>query len=153
MYVILEFCAEMTLQSYPALWSPAWYGHLIIIDGALSIQPKILEFRLEIKMEQTINFWFGSTGIFGTTFEVGPLLPVQLSWSVGLKCPFSLDIIVVSSSTLLRPAYKNNNQMHLGFGRVCSARMYCSIEQVEFVKFQSGILIEWQAPTICFVPG
>lgn len=36
MYVILEFCAEMTLQSYPALWSPALYGHLIIIDRALS---------------------------------------------------------------------------------------------------------------------
>lgn len=34
MYVILEFCAEMTLQSYPALC------HLIIIDWALSIQPK-----------------------------------------------------------------------------------------------------------------
>ena len=25
MYVILEFCAEMTLQSYPALWSPHYY--------------------------------------------------------------------------------------------------------------------------------
>ena len=25
-------------------------------------------------------------------------------------------------------------------------------EQVEFVKFQSGMFSEWQAPTICFVP-
>ena len=98
-------------------------------------------------------FWFGPTSIFGTTFEVGPLLPVQLSWSVGLKCPLSFDIIIVfSSSTLLHPAYENNNQMCLGLGWVCSAGMYCSIEQVEFVKFQSGIFIEWQAPTICFVP-
>ena len=80
------------------IWSPHYYRHYYR-----------LEFRLEIKMEQTINFWFGLTGIFGTTLEVGPLLLVQLSWSVRLKCPLSFDIIVVSSSTLLHPAYENNN--------------------------------------------
>ena len=124
------------------IWSPHYYR-----QGTF----QFWNFGKKSKLNRP--FWFGPTGIFGTTFEGGPLWLVQLSLLVGLKCPFSFDIIVVSSSTLLHPAYENNNQTHLGLGWVCATGRYCSIEQVEFVKFQSGINIEWQAPTICFVPG
>ena len=51
-------------------------------------------------------FRFGPTGIFGTSFEGGPLWPVWVFRSVGLKSPFSFDKIVVPSTALLYPAYK-----------------------------------------------
>ena len=60
-------------------------------------------------------FRFGPSEIFGTSFEGGPLWPVRLSRSVGLKYLFPFDKIVVSSTTLLYPAYKNiNNQTRGG---------------------------------------
>ena len=61
------------------------------------------------------------------------------------KFPFPFDKIVVPSTALLYPAYKNNNQMHGGLGRVCATRMYCSIGQMKFPKFQTGIFVEWKA--------
>ena len=42
---------------------------------------------------------------------------------VEAKCPFSFDKVDVLSTALLYPAYKNNNQMHIGLGRVCAAGM------------------------------
>ena len=54
-------------------------------------------------------FWFGPTGIFGTRFEGGPLWLVWSFQSVGLKSPFPFDEMVVTSTALLFPAYKNNN--------------------------------------------
>ena len=54
-------------------------------------------------------FWFGPTGIFRTRFEGGPLWMVWSFQSVGLKSPFPFDEIVVASTALLFPAYKNNN--------------------------------------------
>ena len=47
--------------------------------------------------------------------------------SVGPKCPFPLDKIVVPSPALLYPAYKNNNKTCGGLGRVCATGMYRSI--------------------------
>ena len=47
--------------------------------------------------------------------------------SVGPKCPFPFDKIVVPSPALLYPAYKNNNQTCGGLGRVCATGMYRSI--------------------------
>ena len=55
-------------------------------------------------------FRFRLTGIFGTSFEGGPLWPVWSFRSVGPKCPFPFDKIVVPSTAVLYPAYKNNNQ-------------------------------------------
>ena len=55
-------------------------------------------------------FRFGPTGIFGTSFGDGPLWLVWSFRSVGQKCPFPFDKIVVPSTALLYPAYKNNNQ-------------------------------------------
>ena len=47
----------------------------------------------------------------------GPALKVvhfnwsgHFGWSVGPKCPFAFDKIVVPSTTLIYPTYKNNNQ-------------------------------------------
>ena len=65
-----------------------------------------------------------------------------------MKCPFSFDKSVVLSTTLLYPAYKNNNQTRGGLGRVCATGIYRSIVQVEFPKFQTGIFVEWKAPRV-----
>ena len=43
-----------------------------------------------------------------------------------------IDKIVVPSTALLYPAYKNNNQTRGGLGRVCAIVMYRSIRHVEF---------------------
>ena len=93
-------------------------------------------------------FRFGPTGIFGTSFEGGPLWPVWSFRSVGPKCPFPFDKIVVPSTALLHPAYKNNNQTRGSLGRVCATGMYRSIGlwQVELPKFQTGIFVGWKGP-------
>ena len=71
-------------------------------------------------------FRFGPTGIFGTSFEGGPLWPVWSFRSVGPKCLFTFDKIVVPGTALLHPAYKNNNQTRGGLGPVCATEMYRS---------------------------
>ena len=70
--------------------------------------------------------------------------------SVGPKCSFPFDKIVVPSTALLYPACKNNNQAHGGFGQVCATRMYRSIGHMEFPKFQTKIFLEQKGPQ---VPG
>ena len=66
---------------------------------------------------------------------------------VGPKSPFPFDKIVVPSTALLYPAYKNNNQTHGGLGHVCVTGMYCSIGHVKFPKFQTRFFVElWKAP-------
>ena len=66
-------------------------------------------------------FRFGPTGIFGTSLVKVP------------KCPFPFD-----STTLLYPAYKDNNQTRGGLGR-CAIGMSRSIAHAKFPKFQTGI--------------
>ena len=53
-------------------------------------------------------FRFVPTGIFGTSFEGGPQWPVWSFRSVEPKCPFPFAKIVVPSTALLYPAYRNN---------------------------------------------
>ena len=93
-------------------------------------------------------FGFGPTRIFGISFEGSPLRPIWSFWLVGPKCPFPFAKIVVPSTALLYPAYKNNNQTRGGLGRVCATGMYRSIGHVEFPKFQMGIFLEWKARNI-----
>ena len=93
-------------------------------------------------------FRFGPTGIFGTSFEGGQLWPIWLFRSVGLKCPFPFDKTVVPSTTLLYPAYKNNNQTRGGLDRVCATGMYRCIGHVKFPKFQTRIFVERKAPPV-----
>ena len=42
----------------------------------------------------------------------------------------------------------DDNKTRRGLGRVCATGMYRSIEHVKFPKFQTGIFVEWKAPTI-----
>ena len=81
----------------------------------LSIQPKTPEILVG-KIKWNGPFPFGPTGVFGTSFEGGPLRPVWSFRSGGQKCPFPFGKIVVSSTALLYPAYKNNNQTRGGLG-------------------------------------
>ena len=77
---------------------------------ALSIPPKISEVSVGTS-NGTDHFsllWLEYSG---------PALKVvhfnwsgHFGWSVGPKCPFAFDKIVVPSTTLLYPTYKNNNQ-------------------------------------------
>ena len=97
--------------------------------------PKFRKFRLDIKWNG--SFWFGPTGIFGTTFESGPLWPVLSFRSVGPKCPFPFDKIVVPSTALLHPAYKNINQTLGGLGPVCATGMYHSVDSLGMWNIQT----------------
>ena len=97
-------------------------GILCVRDaGSFPFNPKFQKFRL-VGTEH--YFRFGPTGILGTSFEGGPLGLVRLSCSVGPKCPFPFDKIVIPSTALLYPPYKNNNKMRWGVGRVCATGMY-----------------------------
>ena len=61
-----------------------------------------------------------------------PFWPVWSFRSVGPKCPFPFDKIVVPSTALLYPAYKNNNQTRGGLDRVCATGMYRFIGHAKF---------------------
>ena len=108
------------------------HRHCVYPSGA-SHSTQNRKFRLEIKWNRPCRI--GPTGIFDTTFEGGLLWPVWSIRSVGPKFSFLFDKIVVPSTALLNPAYKNNNQTRGGLGRVCSTRMYRSIGHLEFPKF------------------
>ena len=90
--------------------------------------------------------WFGLTGTFGTSFEGGPLSPVWLFRSVGPKCSFPFDKIVVPSTSPLYPGCKNNNQTRGDLGRVYATRMYRSIWLVNFRYFKSEFLLNGKRP-------
>ena len=116
--------------------------------GALSIQPKIPEISFSTSTA-TDNF-----GLVRPEYS-GPAVKVvhsdqfgHFGRSVGPKCPFPFDKIVVPSTALLHSAYKNNNQTRSGLCRVCATGMYHSNGQVEFPKFQTGIFVEWKAPLV-----
>ena len=112
--------------------------------STLPIQPKISVGT----WNRTDHLGFDPTWIFGSSFEGGSLWPVGLSRSVGPKCLFPFDKIVVSSTAFSYPAYKNYNQARGCLGRVWATRMYRSIEHVEFPKFQNRIFVEWKAPHV-----
>ena len=114
-------CTEtMAYTSSFAMWR---------VNGRFPFNPKLRKFRLVHQ-----PFRFGPTGIFGTSFEGGPLRLVWLSRSVGPKCPFPFDKIVVPSTAVLYPSYKNY-QMRGGLGRVCATGMYRSIGHVTLSIF------------------
>ena len=106
----------------------------------LSIRPKILEISIGTSsgMDQWTK-WCGPTRIFETSFEGGPLCLVGLSWSIGQKCPFSFDKIAALSTALLSPAYKINNQISGGLGRVCATTPLHV--HVELLKFLTRIFV------------
>ena len=65
--------------------------------------------------------------------------------SVGRKCPFPFDKVVVPSIALLY-SDKNNNQMRGDLGGVCATDMYRTIGHVKFSKFQTEILLNGKRP-------
>ena len=88
-------------------------------------------------------------GLFRPEYS-GPafkMVPFDRSGHFGRsKCTFPFDQIVVPSTALLYPAYKNNNQTRGGLGRVCATGMYRSIGHVKFPKFQTAIFVVWKVP-------
>ena len=106
----------------------------------LSIQPKILEISVRNQIERTIlvqsnwNYHYGQS----TNFDQSDQMSLSI-WQFPL---------VVPSTALWHPAYKNNNQMRGGLGLVCATRMYCSIGDMEFLKFQTGVFVEWKGPLV-----
>ena len=117
------------------------FGFLGLNSGALCIQPKIPEISVGTS-KGTDHF-----GLVRPEYSRLALKEIHFDRSghFGLKCPFSFDKIVVPSTALLYPAYKNNHQTRGGLGQVCATRMYRSTGQVKFLKFQTGIFVEWKA--------
>ena len=105
--------------------------------------PKFRKFRLEIKWNG--SFWFGPTGIFGTTFDRSAHFR-----QIGLKGPFPFDKIIVPSVTFLHPSYKNNIQTRGGLGPVCATGMHRSMDSIGHgiskLSRQTGIFVERKAP-------
>ena len=107
--------------------------------GRFPFNPKFRKVKLVHQMEQTISVWSDRN------------IRDQLWRSVGPKCPFPFDKIVVPSTALLYPACKNNNQTRGGLGRVCATGMYRFNGNVKFRKFQAGVFVEWKAPLVMSV--
>ena len=106
-------------------------GHL----GRFPFNPKFRKLRL-----------VHTSGHFGRSDHNGPTLGTRGSFSRAIgtfvswvhetplaprvKWPFPFNKIVVPSTALLYPAYKNNNQTRGGLGRVCATGMYRSISEI-----------------------
>ena len=86
-----------------------------------SFSPKFQKFQLEIKWNRP--FCFGLTGIFGNTFEDGPLWPAWSFQLVGPKCPLPFDKIVVCLQE------QQPNVRRLGFDCVGATGMYPGFAQ------------------------
>ena len=113
--------------------------------GAVHSTQKFRKFQLVHYMERTISvssdhniwdqIWRWST-LTGLVFSVGQT-----------NFPFPFDKIVVPSTALLYPAYKDNNQMGCGLGQACATGLCSSIGHLEFPKFQTGIFC-WMESTL-----
>ena len=115
-----------------------WYIHLVILVGRTEMAlPWVPEVFSRVRQGASFRGWFPNP----ETAHEKPLAP-RVKW------PFPFDKIVVPSTALLYPAYKNNNQTLGGSGRVCATGMYRSIGHVTFPKFQTGIFVEWNAPPV-----
>ena len=105
-----------------------------------SLQPKIREISVDTPngMDQFGLVWLEQLWRWST------LTSLVISVS---RTEMSLSVykIVVPSTALLYPAYKNKTQMHGGLGQVCATRMYHSIGHMKFLKFQTRIFVEWKA--------
>ena len=121
-------------------------------EGRFPFNPKFQKFRLVRHIERTISVW--SDRNIPDQLERCPFWPFRSFRSVGPKCPFPFDTIVVPRTALLYPTYKNNNQTRGFLGRVCVTGMYRSVGHVKFPKCQIGIFVEWKAPEImwCDLP-
>ena len=87
------------LRSFPTRFAAMWQNKLHVFcylsyltSGALSIQPKILIISV-FYIKWNGPFWFGPTGIFGTSFEGGSLKFIRL-----------LRVVFSSQQRLNRPA-------------------------------------------------
>ena len=74
--------------------------------------------------------------------EAAPLWPVSSFRLVGPKCPFPFDKIVLPSTTLLHPTYKNNNQMCHGLGCVCTPQNAVPWHTWNFWNFKLDFLLD-----------
>ena len=93
-------------------------------------------------MERTILV--RSDWLFWTAFEGGPLWPVLSFRLVRPNCPFPFDEIVVPSTALLHPAYKNNNQTRSG---LCNRNVDSSVHfLVEFSNLKPEFLLNGKHP-------
>ena len=68
--------------------------------------------------------------------------------SVGrTECSSPFDKIVVRSPVpLFCILFTRTISKRAWLGRVCATRMYRSIRHIEFLKFQTGMFVEWKAP-------
>ena len=105
--------------------------------------------KCDWKSDRKCSTWRMRRRFAAVFFEGGPLSPVWSFRSVGPKCSFPFDKIVVPSTAPLYAGYKNNNQMRGGLGRVCATRMYRSIGLVNFRNFKSEFLLNGKRPWIC----
>ena len=88
-------------------------------------------------MERTISVW-SDRNIGDQLWRWSTLtgLVISVGWSLGPKCPFPFDKIVVPTTALLYPAYKNKNQTRSGLGQVCATGMYHPLGTWNFRNFK-----------------
>ena len=96
--------------------------------GAFLFNPKFRKFWLESK--QNRPSWFGLVRIFDNTFEGGTLWTVLLVWP---KWQFPFDIIVVTSTAHLYPAYKYPPKHTVAWVR--SVQLECTSVPLGCVEF------------------
>ena len=102
------------------------------ILGAFYSAPKIWEISVRNQIR------FSTTGLFGTTFEGGPLWPVHSFWSVRPKCPFLFDKLLFPVLLFCILLTRTIPRCAVAWVLVSVSGTYHFIGQVEFPKFQTG---------------
>ena len=120
--------------------------------GAFHSTQNSRKFRLVHKMEWTVLRFGGTIEYSGLALKVVPYRPVQLSRLVGPKCPFpfvKIVVLVVLLFCILLTRTSTITKCTVAWaGSVQPECTSCSIGQVEFLKFQTGIFVEWKVPLI-----
>ena len=115
-------------------------------QGSFPFSSEFRKFKLEIKLWNR-PFRFGTTAIFGTTFEGG------LHWDrPGHFCrsyrnvPFHLTKLLSAVPLLWVLLTITITKRAGGLGRVCATGMYRSIGLLKCPNFHKRIFVEWKLP-------
>ena len=127
----------------------------LVDQGRFPFNPKFRKFRLvhRLRIQNLVPTSNGTDhfGLVQPEYSGQALKDVQfdrsgyLGRSVGPQCPFPFDKIVVPSTALLYPAYKNNNQTRGGLSRVCTTGM-CPLSKWNFRNFKPEFFLNGKRP-------
>ena len=113
--------------------------------GLLSIQPKSLEISVGTS-NGAVHFGLVQPEYLGPALKVVHFDRSGYFGQSGRSVPFHLTKLLSPFPLFYILLTKNSSQMRGGLGQICATGMYHSIGYLKFLKFLTGIFVEWKVP-------